>query len=166
MTTSTTLYSSPIGLLRIVVDEAGCLCEIHFDGDREPLGPHTDSAQACAHVVAQLEEYFAGRRQTFDLELAAMGTEFQRDVWGELCRIPYGKTISYGELARRIDRPKAVRAVGQANGRNPIPIVVPCHRVIGATGTLTGFGGGLPTKRALLELEGVSAPLFARVHSE
>jgi methylated-DNA-[protein]-cysteine S-methyltransferase len=102
---------------------------------------------------AQLEEYFAGTRQHFELPLHPVGTPFQLEVWHELGRIPYGVTISYGELARRIDKPLAVRAVGAANGRNPLPIVLPCHRVIGANGSLTGFGGGLPTKRYLLTME-------------
>jgi methylated-DNA-[protein]-cysteine S-methyltransferase len=105
-------------------------------------------------VVTQLEEYFSGQRRDFDLELAPQGTEFQLRVWNELTRIPYGTTISYGELARRLGNPDASRAVGTANGANPIPIVVPCHRVIGADGSLTGFGGGLKAKAALLELEG------------
>ena len=104
-------------------------------------------------MTAQLEEYFAGSRRTFAVDFALRGTPFQRRVWEELCRIPYGETISYAELARRIGRPTAVRAVGLANGANPIAIVVPCHRVIGANGTLTGYGGGLPTKRYLLDLE-------------
>ena len=101
----------------------------------------------------QLDEYFAGERSSFDLALAAAGSPFQERVWRALLEIPYGETISYGELARRIGRPDAVRAVGTANGRNPISIVVPCHRVIGADGSLTGYGGGLDRKQFLLELE-------------
>jgi methylated-DNA-[protein]-cysteine S-methyltransferase len=101
----------------------------------------------------QLDAYFAGDRQTFDLPLRPEGTAFQLQVWRELCNIPYGATISYAELARRVGRPGAARAVGAANGRNPLPIVVPCHRVIGADGTLTGYGGGLECKRRLLEHE-------------
>ncbi len=103
--------------------------------------------------MKQLREYFAGKRADFDLPLAPEGTEFQRSVWRNLQDIPYGETISYGELAKRVGNPKASRAVGAANGQNPIPIVIPCHRVIGANGKLTGFGGGLPTKEALLALE-------------
>lgn len=106
-----------------------------------------------AEAKLQLEEYFAGDRREFDLPLAARGTEFQHRVWAELRRIPFGETISYGELATRIGKPTASRAVGAANGRNPLPVVVPCHRVIGSDGRLTGFGGGLPTKQALLDLE-------------
>jgi methylated-DNA-[protein]-cysteine S-methyltransferase len=105
---------------------------------------------------AQLEQYFAGERTAFDLPMDLMGTPFQRDVWAELCRIPYGEAISYGELARRVGRPTGPRAVGQANGRNPIPIVVPCHRVVAGNG-IGGYGGGVPCKQALLELEGVVA---------
>lgn len=102
---------------------------------------------------AQLTEYFAGTRTAFDLPLAALGTPFQKTVWAELVRIPYGQTLSYGELAGRIGNPKASRAVGLANGKNPLSIVVPCHRVIGASGKLTGYGGGLARKEALLALE-------------
>ena len=104
-------------------------------------------------VRDELDEYFAGRLRTFTTRLAFNGTPFQNAVWKELTRIPYGETISYLDLAKRIQNPKAVRAVGMANGANPIAIIVPCHRVIGSNGSLTGFGGGIPTKRALLELE-------------
>ena len=104
-------------------------------------------------VIIQLDAYFAGRLRRFELPLAPEGTPFQREVWSALTTIPYGETVSYGELARRVGRPAASRAVGAANGRNPIPIIIPCHRVIGADGTLTGFGGGLPIKRRLLQLE-------------
>jgi methylated-DNA-[protein]-cysteine S-methyltransferase len=105
------------------------------------------------NVRKELDQYFAGRLQRFTTRLAFNGTAFQNAVWQELTRIPYGETISYLDLARRIENPKAVRAVGMANGANPIAIIVPCHRVIGSNGSLTGFGGGLPTKRALLDLE-------------
>ena len=104
-------------------------------------------------VRQQLREYFEGKRREFDIPLSLAGTDFQLSVWHELREIPYGTTVSYGEVAKRIDNPKAVRAVGAANGRNPIPIIVPCHRVIGSHGDLTGFGGGLDTKEALLRLE-------------
>ena len=113
---------------------------------RNRRGPVLDAAR-------QLDEYFARRRTTFDLPLAVSGTEFQEQVWLTLADIPYGETISYAELARWVGRPQAFRAVGQANGANPIPVILPCHRVIAADGTLGGYGGGLPTKRALLELE-------------
>lgn len=112
-----------------------------------------DTAGVLARVRGELDEYFAGRLKRFTTPVVFEGTPFQHSVWSELCRIPYGETISYMELANRIKNPKAVRAVGLANGANPIAIIVPCHRVIGANGSLTGFGGGLPTKRALLELE-------------
>jgi len=102
-------------------------------------------------VRRELDQYFAGRLKAFTIKLAFNGTPFQNAVWKQLTRIPYGETISYMELAKRIENPKAVRAVGLANGANPIAIIVPCHRVIGSNGSLTGFGGGLPTKRALLE---------------
>ena len=109
--------------------------------------------EALAEPRRQLNEYFAGERTTFDLKLALDGTAFQRTVWHALCDIPYGETISYGELARRIGRPDRARAVGSANGQNPIAVIVPCHRVIGANGKLVGYGGGLENKRLLLDLE-------------
>ena len=113
----------------------------------------TDTKGVLKGVRNELDEYFAGRLRKFTTRLAFNGTPFQNAVWQELTRIPYGETISYLDLAKRIENPKAVRAVGMANGANPIAIIVPCHRVIGSNGSLTGFGGGLPTKRALLELE-------------
>ena len=106
----------------------------------------------------QLAEYFAGTRRTFELALSPRGTAFQQRVWKALLAVPYGGTVSYGEIARRIDQPTAVRAVGLANGSNPIPIIIPCHRVIGSSGALTGYGGGLPIKRYLLDLEQGHAP--------
>jgi methylated-DNA-[protein]-cysteine S-methyltransferase len=109
-------------------------------------GPVLDAAR-------QLDEYFAKKRTTFDLPLALSGTDFQKQVWLALAEIPYGETISYAELARWVGRPQAFRAVGQANGANPIPVILPCHRVIAADGTIGGYGGGLPTKRLLLALE-------------
>lgn len=121
-----------------------------------------DTEGVLTRVRRELDDYFAGRLKTFSTRLAFNGTAFQNAVWRQLTRIPYGETISYLELARRIDNPKAVRAVGMANGANPIAIIVPCHRVIGSNGSLTGFGGGLPTKRALLELEQGQRTLLAR----
>lgn len=132
------------------------LVHIGFAEERHPharQGAWRQSAQHLTEVRQQLQEYFAGQRQQFDLPLLAVGTGFQRQVWAELSRIPFGQTISYGELARRIGNANAMRAVGLANGRNPIPIVVPCHRVIGANGSLTGFGGGIERKRWLLQHE-------------
>jgi methylated-DNA-[protein]-cysteine S-methyltransferase len=148
---------SPVGPLLIAGNDAG-LQLIEFPSPRHPM-PRDASWHEGDHAVLQrareqLDEYFAGRRQGFDLPLAPQGTEFQRQVWWELASIPFGRTISYAELAQRVGRPTATRAVGAANGRNPIPIVLPCHRVIGADGSLTGFGGGLPTKQFLLRLEG------------
>ncbi|HET6806770.1 MAG TPA: methylated-DNA--[protein]-cysteine S-methyltransferase [Frateuria sp.] len=146
---------TPIGRLRLVADEHG-LREIWFETGRhrrEPAASWVHAPPALAFARVQLEEYFAGTRQVFELPLHPRGTPFQLAVWRELARIPYGATVSYGELARRIGQPTAVRAVGAANGRNPLPIVLPCHRVIGANGSLTGFGGGLPTKRFLLAME-------------
>ena len=110
--------------------------------------------------IRQLQAYFAGELENFDLPLGPQGTPFQQKVWNELCRIPYGQTISYGELAKRIGNPNASRAVGLANGSNPIPILIPCHRVIGSSGKLVGYGGGLELKRRLLELEGCAVTLF------
>ena len=146
---------SPVGTLRLVADAQG-LRQLWFERERHPKRmspPWIRSSAAVAFARQQLEEYFAGTRQVFEMPLHPLGTPFQLTVWQELGRIPYGVTISYGELARRIGQPAAVRAVGAANGRNPLPIVLPCHRVIGANGSLTGFGGGLPTKRHLLALE-------------
>jgi methylated-DNA-[protein]-cysteine S-methyltransferase len=151
---------SPIGPLTIVLDEQGTLAELRFHraGDDPPPSssrqPTTDNRQPLGKVITQLTQYFTGQRKSFDLELAMRGTEFQLAVWNELLRIPYGDTISYAELARRIGRPAAVRAVGAANGANPIPVIVPCHRVIGANGSLTGYGGGIERKQWLLALEG------------
>lgn len=116
-----------------------------------------EDAKPFKKVVKQLQEYFGGDRSRFELDLAPQGTAFQREVWQALQEIPYGETWSYGELAAKIDRPKASRAVGAANGLNPIPVIIPCHRVIGSNGKLTGFGGGLPTKEYLLALEAEAA---------
>lgn len=148
---------SPVGPLLVAGNDAG-LRLIEFHAPRHPM-PRGDDWHEGDHEVlrqtqAQLDEYFAGKRNHFQLPLAPQGTEFQRQVWWELANIPFGGTISYAELAMRVGRPTATRAVGAANGRNPIPIVLPCHRVIGADGSLTGFGGGLPTKQFLLQLEG------------
>jgi methylated-DNA-[protein]-cysteine S-methyltransferase len=147
---------SPVGTLLIAGDDdAVRLIEFPKGGKAgTPEAGWRESARGpVGEAVRQLKEYFSGRRTDFDLPLAPQGTEFQRDVWRRLQEIPYGETISYGELAKRIGNPKASRAVGAANGSNPIPIVIPCHRVIGSNGKLTGFGGGLPTKEALLALE-------------
>ena len=146
---------TPIGEL-LLAGEADGLAMIGFPKGsmrREPEPDWIFNEKPLRAACAQLREYFAGERREFDLALKLTGTEFQVSVLEALQGIPYGETTSYGEIARRIGRPRAVRAVGAANGRNPIPIVVPCHRVIGVTGDLTGFGGGLDTKEALLRLE-------------
>ena len=139
----------------LVADDAG-LRQIVFPSNgsaAEPEPSWEENPSAFQEAIGKLTVYFAGQLETFDLALAPDGTPFQRRIWDELRKIPYGETISYGELAQRIGNPKASRAVGLANGSNPIPIVIPCHRVIGANGKLTGYGGGLPIKEKLLALE-------------
>jgi methylated-DNA-[protein]-cysteine S-methyltransferase len=146
---------SPVGRLLLAMDGGG-LRHIAFESGRHPtsIGEDWERGRGALHEArSQLNAYFAGRLTTFDLPLAPVGTEFQQQVWLELLRIPYAATTSYGEIARCLGDPTASRAVGAANGRNPLPIVVPCHRVVGADGSLTGFGGGLPVKRFLLDLE-------------
>jgi methylated-DNA-[protein]-cysteine S-methyltransferase len=147
-------FATPLGELLAVVREDGALARLHFLRGRSSglPAPRTDPAR-CAHVAAQLAEYFEGRRRDFDLALAPEGTLFQQAVWSELCRIPYGSRVAYSDVAGRIGRPAAVRAVGAANGANPIAIVVPCHRVVGKSGALTGYGSGLPIKQWLLDHE-------------
>lgn len=162
-TERSTRYSrvdSPVGKLLLVGERDGArllLRGVYFEN-----APHAASAiptgaleddLAFAEVRAQLEAYFAGRRTAFELTLAPVGTEFQRQVWQALATIPYGTTTTYAEIARSVGKPRAVRAVGAANGRNPLSIIVPCHRVVGQDGTLTGYAGGLPNKRHLLDLE-------------
>lgn len=147
--------ATPIGDL-LLAGDAAALSLIGFPEGKmrhEPEPGWTLNEKPFAAARVQLGEYFAGTRKQFDLPLQLNGTEFQLQVLQELQRIPYGETVSYGDIASRIGRPKAVRAVGAANGRNPLPIVVPCHRVIGSNGSLTGFGGGLGAKQALLRLE-------------
>ncbi len=149
---------SPVGPLTIVA-EGGKIAGLYMDAQRhapsqDAFGSPADPAdEPFAAAAAQLTAYFAGQLTEFDLPLSPAGTDFQRKVWAGLQAIPYGQTVSYGELARRLGRPAASRAVGLANGRNPIAIVVPCHRVIGADGSMTGYGGGLDRKRFLLALE-------------
>jgi methylated-DNA-[protein]-cysteine S-methyltransferase len=150
-----TQMNSPIGPLSLAADEHG-LRAIHFVKGKESTSSPPIPADAhplLQEVMRQLSAYFAGKTETFDLPLAPEGTAFQLNVWRQLGEIPYGETISYGELARRIGNPNACRAVGLANGTNPIPIVIPCHRVIGSNGKLTGYGGGLDIKEKLLALE-------------
>jgi methylated-DNA-[protein]-cysteine S-methyltransferase len=167
----TSMMDSPCGPLLLVVNDDGAVVRIEFGNGRESQKTVLKMRAAGIDVVEdagrtaglrrQLEEYFAGERQEFDLQLAPEGTPFELSVWGELKRIPFGETRSYGEIAQAIGRPGSARAVGRANGANPIPIVVPCHRVIGANGSLTGFGGGLEAKSRLLELEGRALPFSA-----
>src|SRR5690242_4675101 len=151
-----TVVDSPIGPLGLVASDTA-LEALFFDGRRvRPEG----RSPVLVDAARQLEAYFAGELVEFDLPLELHGTEFNRRCWLALASIPYGQTVSYGEQARRLGLGSdAARAVGAANGRNPIPLVLPCHRVIGADGSLTGFGGGLDTKRFLLELEGALLPL-------
>lgn len=156
-------FATPIGRLRIAADDVGLRYVIF---ERDKYGPKDvegwkRDAAGLKTPREQLLAYFAGECSTFDLALNPVGTPFQQTVWRTLAEIPYGRTWSYGDLARRIGEPKAVRAVGAANGRNPLPIVLPCHRVIGSDGSLTGFGGGLPIKRFLLDHEGVGQPQLA-----
>lgn len=146
---------TPIGELLLAGDD-DALCLVGFPEGSMRKDPEPDwiyNEKSFAAARQQLTEYFAGQRREFDLSLRLSGTEFQMSVLRALQQIPYGETTSYAEIAERVGRPKAVRAVGAANGRNPIPIIVPCHRVIGSHGELTGFGGGLDTKEALLRLE-------------
>jgi methylated-DNA-[protein]-cysteine S-methyltransferase len=150
-----TTMESPIGEL-LLLGDGEALRGLHMQAGRNPLAiqPRWQrNDDAFAEVRSQLDEYFAGRRSSFDIPMQLEGTAFQRTVWHALTEIPYGETISYGELARRIGRPDRARAVGTANGQNPIAVIVPCHRVIGSNGKLVGYGGGLDNKRRLLELE-------------
>jgi methylated-DNA-[protein]-cysteine S-methyltransferase len=156
MTTHAITFESPLGPLLLLKGARG-LEGVYFDLHRgsavRPPAPLADDRSFFARETAQLEEYFAGERTVFDLELAAEGTAFQKEVWRALTRIPYGTTLSYGELAAALGRPGAARAVGAANARNPLSIVVPCHRVIGRDGSLTGYAGGEQKKERLLALE-------------
>ena len=150
MTRHRTYFDSPVGLLGITASDAA-ITSIEFDAVRED-----DDEPNCAlleQARIELEEYFAGRRTVFDLPLEPEGSDWERSVWRALTDIPFSKTKSYGELARLLQRPGAARAIGTANRRNPIAIVIPCHRVIGADGSLTGYGGGLDRKRWLLDHE-------------
>jgi O-6-methylguanine DNA methyltransferase len=143
--------ASPFRSLCVAVDGEGRLVEIRFDR-RRPEGRR--DAKRCSDAAGQLAEYFAGKRREFTLELAPFGTDFQLRVWRALCKIPYGAVRNYADIARAIGQPGAARAVGQANGCNPLPIVIPCHRVIASDGTIGGYSGGLAIKHRLLALEG------------
>ena len=145
------VMNSPIGLLRPVVDEGGAVVRIAFHS--EQVTDAVEDLSRVAAVVVQLEEYFAGKRRVFEMELKPDGSDFQHSVWALVYAIPFGETRSYGQLAAELKLASGARAVGRANATNPIPIVVPCHRVIGSSGALTGYAGGLDVKRKLLELE-------------
>ncbi len=157
-----TRMKSPVGLLTLVSGDDG-LESVRF-GNAVPEGSVEDVDSEFPGLV-QLNEYFTGRRRTFDLPLSLRGTPFQRSVWLQLLQIPWGETRSYGDIARAVGKPGAARAVGMANQTNPIPIIVPCHRVIGANGSLTGYAGGLDVKARLLALEGVAREQTAASHS-
>jgi len=152
---SYTRMESPVGKLLLAADEQG-LRQLSFASSKRAASAQpgwSEDRAPFTEVIRQLQAYFGGELKVFDLRLAPEGTEFQLLVWSRLRAIPYGETISYAQLAQDIGNPKAVRAVGLANGCNPIPIIIPCHRVIGSDGSLTGFGGGLPNKKRLLALE-------------
>ncbi len=163
-------YESPCGTLLLgSFEDKLCLCDWQVEKHRDHVDRrlkrvlHAEFEEGTSEVVEatvrQLDEYFAGKRKKFNIPLLFVGTDFQKTVWNELLNIPYGQTVSYGEMARRIDMPKSVRAVANANGANAISIFAPCHRVIGSNGTLTGYGGGLAAKKMLLELESGN-PIF------
>lgn len=155
-------HPSPIGQLLVAATDVG-ICGIYFEEHRHFKGkdgwqaalPHSPAASHLTRAAVQLDEYFAGHRQMFDLPLDLKGTDFQRTVWDALNRIPFGAHISYAQHAQRLGNPKALRAVGSAIGKNPVSIVVPCHRVLGSSGDITGYAGGVERKRFLLQLEGV-----------
>jgi methylated-DNA-[protein]-cysteine S-methyltransferase len=161
MSRTHTVVPSPIGPLTLVRED-GALVRLAMSPpaafDPEVVGERSD--EGFEDVVRQLGEYFAGERTAFDLPLRPVGSDFELAVWGQLTRIPYGETRSYGHVAKAVGEPGGAQAVGAANGRNPLAIVVPCHRVIGADGSLVGFGGGLPRKRFLLDLEQRGDRLF------
>ncbi|KUN03490.1 cysteine methyltransferase [Streptomyces yokosukanensis] len=163
--TSHTVIDSPYGPLTLVADTDGALCGLYMTGQRhrppeEDFGPREDDLPCFGVAREQLSAYFAGELKEFTLELVLKGTPFQRSVWEQLTRIPYGETRTYGQLADALGNPQASRAVGLANGRNPVGIIVPCHRVVGSDGSLTGYGGGLDRKRRLLDFE-QGAALFS-----
>ena len=162
------LIATPLGPMLALVDPQGALLRLDFLADEALLAATWHSyawqpdAAALAPVRRQLDEYFSGRRQQFDLALAPRGTAYQHLAWGHLRQVPYGVTLSYAQLAARLPQRTSARAIGRANALNPIAIVVPCHRIIGADGELTGYAGGLARKQALLELEGVMTPARQR----
>lgn len=157
-----TYMDSPVGKLTLIGSDKG-LAAILWENDRPGRVQATPDIKADQHpvllaTIQQLQEYFEGKRTTFSITLDLHGTAFQKDVWAILAAIPYGETRTYLQIAQQLNHPKAVRAVGAANGRNPVSIILPCHRVIATSGALTGFAGGLPVKAALLSLEGAKSP--------
>ena len=151
------VVASPVGKLRLVASEKGLVAiDVRNNSTQVVTAPNASAEAILLKTKKQLEQYFAGKRTTFDVALDLVGTEFQVQAWRALCRIPFGKTISYGQQASNIKKPKAFRAVGSANGKNPIPIIVPCHRVVASDGSLGGYALGLKMKKQLLTLEGVS----------
>ncbi|MGH9368049.1 MAG: methylated-DNA--[protein]-cysteine S-methyltransferase [Thermoanaerobaculia bacterium] len=153
-------FETPLGPMVAVEDEEGALRRLSFLSERAPIGPAAvERPERCEPVARQIAEYFDGSRKIFDLALGPEATPFQSEVWSALLEIPYGALASYSEIARRIGRPRAVRAVGAANGAKPIAIVIPCHRVVGRDGSLTGYGAGLSVKRWLLDHEAGRRPL-------
>jgi len=166
MTESRRLIDSPVGPILLSADGSGRLTGAQFgSGSATVTSRYPEvTGQAASRVLddaaAQLGEYFEGRRRCFEIPLAMTGSPFQRRVWAQLQQIPFGTTVSYGQLAMQLGRPRAARAVGHANARNPVAVIVPCHRVIGSSGRLTGYGGGLSAKRRLLDLEAGGAPLL------
>lgn len=159
------VFPTAVGPMTLVTDSSGAVTEL-WTSDRlsffQPKPNYVRDPEAVKAARKQIEEYADGRRKSFDLTLNPAGTPFQHAVWNELLKIPYGETRSYGQLAAALGNPGASRAVGRANGTNPISVIVPCHRVIGSSGALTGYGGGLPMKQALLELEGaIRVSLFS-----
>jgi methylated-DNA-[protein]-cysteine S-methyltransferase len=162
MTKRYATFESPLGTVMAVADE-GQLTRIDFIDAKYMRAAGRDwiedaEVPAIKACRKQLGEYFAGKREAFDLPLAAEGTDFQKAVWREIARVPFGETITYGELAKRAGAEGSARAAGAATGRNPIAVIVPCHRIVGADGSLTGYAGGLPRKTKLLEIEGVLQP--------
>lgn len=145
-------YETSLGRIAIA-EENGKVTNLFFAGEAVPPDFSLEETETLKKAAAQLREYLSGQRKAFDLPLAPAGTPFQQRVWDALISIPYGETRSYGKLAELVGNPKASRAVGMANNRNPIPVIIPCHRVIGANGSLVGYGGGLPMKEKLLALE-------------
>jgi methylated-DNA-[protein]-cysteine S-methyltransferase len=147
-------YETDLGTIGIA-ENGSAVTGLYFGRERPPAGASAEETELLRNAARQLREYLAGKRRIFELPLAPEGTPFQRSVWDGLLAIPYGETRSYGEIARSVGNPRACRAVGMANNRNPIPVFIPCHRVVGSDGSLVGYGGGLDIKERLLRLEGI-----------